>query len=354
MRVVTRLKLNIDMIKQRTLGRTSLKLSELCLGTLNFGWKTDEKTAFAILDAYRADGGNFIQATSHSPELVLPSAAATVSEEIVGRWWKSRQLRRDELFLSTRISVRHPADLSEVGFNKLVREACRDSLRRLQTTHLDMVIFEWNDGLVPIRVTLGAFDHIVRSGLVRFIGAGSFPTWRVVDSLGRAFLRNHCRMEALQTDYSLMTRARFEPEAMALCQEQRLGFFARSPLAGGFLARRRDEELLFNPVRRDWLRERFGNAYGEAAQTAVAAVADRHEASFAQVALSWVLRNPTVTSAVIGVNSVAQLSELVHATSLLLSSMDLENLDHATALEEVHVVGETARTRVPPGDLVFR
>ena len=113
-------------------------------------------------------------------------------------------------------------------------------------------------------------------------------------------------------------------------------------------------ELLFNPVRRDWLRERFGNAYGEAAQTAVAAVADRHEASFAQVALSWVLRNPTVTSAVIGVNSVAQLSELVHATSLLLSSMDLENLDHATALEEVHVVGETARTRVPPGDLVFR
>ena len=93
-----------------------------------------------------------------------------------------------------------------------------------------MVIFEWNDGLVPIRYSLEAFDHVMRSGLARFIGAANFPVWRVVDSLGRAYLRNHCRMEAIQGDYSLMTRARFEPEAMALCQEQRLGFFARSPL----------------------------------------------------------------------------------------------------------------------------
>ena len=82
------------MIKQRQLGRTGLKISELCLGTLNFGWKTDEKTAFAILDAYHAAGGNFIQATNHGPELTLPSVAATFSEEIVGRWWTSRRLRR--------------------------------------------------------------------------------------------------------------------------------------------------------------------------------------------------------------------------------------------------------------------
>jgi aryl-alcohol dehydrogenase-like predicted oxidoreductase len=203
-------------------------------------------------------------------------------------------------------------------------------------------------------VTLEAFDHVVRGGLVRFIGAGNFPAWRVVDSLGRAFLRNHCRMEALQTDYSLITRARFEPETMSLCQDRRLGFFARSPLAGGFLARRRDLDSMFSSARRDWLMERFGNAYGEAAQAAVAEVAARHEASSAQVALSWVLHNPAVTSAVIGVHSVTQLNELVHASSLLLSALDLEQLDHATAAEEIRVAPEITRPSASPGELVLR
>jgi aryl-alcohol dehydrogenase-like predicted oxidoreductase len=353
MRVTTRPKTKTDMIKQRSMGRTGLRLSELCLGTLNFGWKTDEKTAFAILDAYHAAGGNFIQATNYSPELFLPSTAVTQSETIVGRWWTSRQLRRDELFLATRIHLRQPADAHEGQFIKIVREACRDSLRRFHTNYLDMVIFEWNDGLVPMRETLEAFDRTVRAGLVRYIGAGNFPTWRVVDSLGRAYLRNHNRVEALQSDYSLMTRARFEPEAMTLCQEQRLGFFARSPLAGGFLARRWDLETLLHPVRRDWLLERFGNVYGDAAQAAVAEVAARHEASSAQVALAWVLHNPAVTAAVIGVHSVAQLSELVHATSLPLSAADLEQLDHATAAEEVRVAPEIVRSRVNPGELML-
>lgn len=346
-------KLKTDMIKQRTMGRTGLKLSELCLGTLNFGWKTNEKNAFAILDAYHAAGGNFIQATSHNPEAFLPSTAATLSEEIVGRWWVSRKIRREDLFLATRIYVRQPADGNEGSFNTVLREACRDSLRRLCTDTLDLVVFEWNDGLVPMAVTLEAFDHVVRSGLVRYIGAGSFPVWRVVDSLGRAYLHNYCRMEALQADYSLITRARFEPETMDLCQERRLAFFARSPLAGGFLARQRDTEPAYDSVRRDWLMERFGNAYGDAAQAAVAAVAARHEASSAQVALSWVLHNPAVTSAVIGVHSVAQLGELVHATALSLSPIDLMQLDYATAAEEVRVAPELMRRGISSGELVL-
>ncbi len=341
------------MIKQRTMGRTGLKLSELCLGTLNFGWKTDEKTAFAILDAYRAAGGNFIQAANYSSELFLPSTAVTQSEEMVGRWWTSRKLRRDELFLTTRIHVRQPEEASPADFMKIVREACEQSLRRFRTDYLDMIIFEWNDGLVPMRVTAEVFDSVVRSGLARYVGAANFPVWRVVDSLGRAYLRHYCRIEALQSDYSLVTRARFEPEAMELCGEQRLGFFARSPLAGGFLARRSDLEPVFHAGRRDWLMERFGNVYGETAQAAVAGVAARHEASSAQVALAWVLRNPAVTSAVVGVHSVAQLSELVHAGSLSLSSEDLAQLDEATVAEEVRVTGERARSRVLPGEFML-
>jgi aryl-alcohol dehydrogenase-like predicted oxidoreductase len=222
-----------------------------------------------------------------------------------------------------------------------VREACSESLRRLQTTYLDLVIFEWNDQLLPLRGTLDAFNSIVRRGLVRFIGAANFPAWRVAETLGRAFLGNHARMEVLQADYSLMTRARFEPEVMALCQEQRLGFLARSPLAGGFLARGGGAEAVTNSLRRDWLAERFGNRYGEAALAAVSAVAGRNGASMAQVALAWVLGNPQVTSTVIGVRTPAQLRELAEACALRLAGTDLHALGEATALEEVRVSAGT-------------
>src|ERR1044071_6778430 len=104
-----RLKPKTTMIKQRTMGRTSLKLSEVGLGTLNFGWKTDETSAHAILDAYHAAGGNFIQAANWSPELLLPSATLSRSEEVVGRWWTTRGIPRQELFLATRVYVRPPA-----------------------------------------------------------------------------------------------------------------------------------------------------------------------------------------------------------------------------------------------------
>lgn len=340
------------MINKRMMGRTGLKLSELCLGTLNFGWKTDEKNSFAVLDAYHAAGGNFIQATSHTPEVFLPSASASVSEEIVGRWWKARGLRRDDLFLATRIHVRQSPG-NEDAFAKTVRQACQESLRRLQTTYLDMIIFDWNDGLVPIRHSLEAFDHLVRGGFARFVGAANFPVWRVVDVLGRAYLRNQCRMEAIQSDYSLMTRARFEPEAMALCQEQRLGFFARSPLAGGFLARRQGIGNVPNSSRQDWLSERFGNPYGDAALAAVGEVAARHEASPAQVALAWVLHNPAVTSAIVGVHSVAQFNELLHASRLKLTVPDVDQLGDATAAEEVRVAREITQHRPEAGELML-
>lgn len=339
------------MINQRTMGRTGLKLSELCLGTLNFGWKTDEAASLAILDAYHAAGGNFIQSTSPAPEILLASASAITSEEIVGRWWKARGLRRDELILATRIHVRQmPGD--EAAFARTVREACQRSLRRLQTTYLDLVVFEWNSGLLPIRYSLEAFDQVVRNGLARFIGAANFPLWRVSDAIARAYLRNRCRMEALQSDYSLLTRARFEPEAMALCQEQRLGFFARSPLAGGFLAHRPGIGGLPSSSRRDWLTERFGNRYGDAALAAVTEVAARHAASSAQVALGWVLHNPAVTAAIVGVHSVGQLNELLPASRVRLTAADLAQLDSATAVEEIRVAPELAPSRLEAGQCV--
>jgi len=150
-----------------------------------------------------------------------------------------------------------------------------------------------------------------------------------------------------------MTRAHFEPEAMSLCQEQRLGFIARSPLAGGFLARGRGAGDLTSSSRSDWLQRRFGNAYGEAGLAAVSDVAARHEASSAQVALSWVLHNPNVTTAMIGVHSPAQLNELVGSSGLQLSDVDLAQLADATATEEVQIAANYS-ARVPEAGELLR
>lgn len=324
------------MIKTRTMGRTGLHFSELCLGSINFGWKIDEASAHAILDAYHAAGGNFIQATNWSPDHMLPSAALSKSEEVVGRWWTKRGIPRQDLFLTTRIHVRRPV-LGEGDFIKAMRDAVEGSMRRLRTSYLDMVILEWNDGLLPMEATIKGCHLAVREGAVRYIGAANFPLWRVAHTLAQARVENLSRMEALQADYSLMTRARFEPDAMELCQEQRLGFFASSPLAGGFLARGHDLESMRHSVRRNRLIERFGNIYGQLARAAVESVAERHGASPAQVALAWTLHNPTVTSAIIGVHSVAQLNELVRATSIVFTAADVYQLERATMCEEVRL-----------------
>lgn len=191
----------------------------------------------------------------------------------------------------------------------------------------------------------------MESGAARYIGAANFPSWRISDAIGRAYLDNHNRMEALQADYSLMTRARFEPEAMALCQEQRLGFFATSPLAGGL--RGGAVDTMLHVAQRDRLKERYDNASGRAAQSAVAEVAARHAASSARVALAWVLHNPAVTSAVVGVHSVRQLNNLAQAGSLPLSIADIELLDRATALEEVRLNPDLTRARAVQAELML-
>ena len=323
------------MINQRTLGRTGLKVSELCLGTMNFGWRTDEQKSFAILDAYREAGGNFIQAMGHCPAPIIPAASTTFSEQVVGRWWDSRAILRSQLVLATRLKLGRIPD--GVPMVKFAQDCVRQSLRRLKTTYLDLLVFEWSDSLLPMRETMEVFDTLMRSGLVRYIGAANFPAWRVVDAIGRAYQGNHCRMETLQSDYSLMTRARFEPEARSLCQDQRLGFLARSSLAGGFLARGNGLGERFNSSRHDWVERRFGNPYGDAALAAVSDVAARHEASSAQIALAWVLQNSAVTSAIVGVHSPTQLRELIGAGELDLPKTDLAQLGDATAIETVQL-----------------
>src|SRR5204863_5219943 len=126
------------------------------------------------------------------------------SEDIVGRWRKTRGINRDSMVLASRINVIRPAQGGSIAFANRIREACERSLRRLRTTYLDLLICDWNDQLLPVEDILEAVAALTRAGLVRHVVAGDFPPWRVVDSIHRSNTRGHARFEALQAEYSLM------------------------------------------------------------------------------------------------------------------------------------------------------
>jgi aryl-alcohol dehydrogenase-like predicted oxidoreductase len=321
-------------MNKRKLGRTDLHVSELALNTTKFGWGTDESSSFALLDTYHAMGGCFVQSLGFSPNSVAAQLMESGSEDLVGRWHETRGINRDSLVLASRLNFFRPAHGGSSAFANLIRESCERSLRRLRTKHLDLLVCDWDEQLVPVDDLAEAVDRLIRAGLVRYAVAGGFPPWRVVDSIHRSSLRNHARFEALQAEYSLMTRARLEPEALALCREHRLGLLARSPLAGGFLARRPVSLDELNPVDPDWRSERFGSHVGDAALQVLAEIADKRLATPAQIALAWVLRNSQVTSAVISASTAAELRELVRAADIILTPEETGALLNVTAVRD--------------------
>jgi aryl-alcohol dehydrogenase-like predicted oxidoreductase len=226
---------------------------------------------------------------------------------------------------------------SGVNLPDVICQQIHEAMKRLKTDYLDLLIVEWNPALLPMCQVIDALHAAVHRCLVRYVGAANFPVWRVANGIAQGIRRNRCRIEALQSDYSLMTRSRYEQEAMSLCDEQQLGFIATSPLAGGFLTRRMRSPMFDGGKNRAWDQQKFHNSYGDAAMAAVADVASRLEASSAQVALAWVLHNCTVTSALLGVGSATELRELIRACELKLSGSDIAQLFEATCLEQVHL-----------------
>jgi aryl-alcohol dehydrogenase-like predicted oxidoreductase len=321
-------------MKKRKFGRTHLQLSELSLNTAKFGLLTDEAESFALLDAYYGRGGSSIQSLGVAPNSVTAGLFESSSEDIVGRWRESRRIDRDSLVLASRVNFFRPAHGGSIAFANLIRESCERALLRLRTKHLDLLICDWDDQLLPVEDMLEAVDMLIRAGLVRYAVAGGFPPWRVVDSLHRSSTRNHARFEGLQAEYSLMNRGNFEPEALAMCREHRLGFFATSPLAGGFLTQRPASVRKVTSLDADWKTERFGSNVGDAVLQVLAEVADKRLASSAQVALAWVLRNPQLTSAVISASDARELHELIRAADIILSPEETGALTNVTTVQD--------------------
>jgi len=320
-------------MQYRNLGRTGLQVSELCLGTMQWGWTASEEASWAVMDAFIAAGGNFIDTADVYPRWAEGNPGG-VSEEIIGRWMKERGNRR-QIVLATKVrGVMWPGPNGEGLSRGHIMTAVEDSLRRLQTDHIDLYQTHWFDANTPIDETLRALDDLVRQGKARTIGCSNYPAWRLAKALWTSDKLGLARYDSIQPHYNIAYRAEFERELKPLCQEEGVGVIPYSPLAGGFLTGKyRRGEPVPDSARASAVQRRYLNDRGFTILEALEKLGQARGKSIAQMALAWQLSQPVITSPIIGANSVEQLEDSLGAVGMRLTEEEMKALDVVSAWE---------------------
>ena len=315
----------------RKMGRTGLKVSEVCLGTMQFGWTADEPTSFSVMDAFVEAGGNFIDTADIYTSWVGDASYGGRTEEIIGAWMKSRD-NRDNIVLATKVRGDMWKGANGEGLSRAhILRAVDDSLRRLQTDFIDLYQCHWADLTTPIEETLATLDYLVKIGKVRYIGASNYPAWRLMEAISVSEKHGYARFECYQPEYSLMERQLFEYEAMPFCKHYGLGVIPYSPLAAGFLTGKyRKEGGDVNSVRASGVLKNYGNDKGFAVIDALDSIGKAHGKTVAQTALAWMLTNPVLTAPIIGANTVEQLTDTLGVVGYRLQPEEVAQLNEAT------------------------
>ena len=312
-------------MKLKRLGRTGLKVTEVCLGTMTFGHQCDEQTSFAIMDAAAESGVGFIDTADVYPIPVsLETAGRT--EEIVGRWLRGK---RNDFVLATKCRMHMGTGANDGGLSrKHVLAAIDASLRRLGTDYVDLYQVHAPDPETPIDETLGALDSIVQSGKARYIGCSNFQAWQLGNALWTSDRLRLSRFDSVQPRYNLLFRE-IEHELLPLCEDKGVGVIVYNPLAGGFLTgkHRRDappaDNTRFAVAGKLYL-DRYWN---EASFAAVERLRNFFEArgkSLTHVALAWVLTQRAVTSAIVGATGPDQLRDALQGVGTELNQEELD------------------------------
>jgi len=318
-------------MKYKKFGNTGLEVSVICLGTMQFGWSTDEKTSFKILDKFFEEGGNFIDTADVYSRWVEGNPGG-VSERIIGKWMKSRNVR-EGIVLATKVRGRMWEGPNGEGLSrKHIMKAVEDSLRRLQTDYIDLYQVHWPDWDTPLEETLRALDDLVRDGKVRYIGASNYPAWYLTKALWISDKYGLHRFESIQPQYSLVYREEFEKELMPLAEDQKLAVIPYSPLAGGFLTGKykRNRPLPPSP-RAETIKRRFFTEKNFTIIEELEKMAFKYAAKVSQIALAWLLSKSYITAPIIGANSVEQLMENLGALDIELEEEDLKKLDEISS-----------------------
>ena len=317
-------------MKYKPLGNSGLMVSELCLGTMVFGEEntrgTDRKTAEQIIHKYLDRGGNHIDTAD--------VYAGGRSEEIVGAAIKDR---RDQVILATKVRHATGPGLNERGLSRYhIVRGVEASLRRLQTDVIDLLTAHCWDPITPLEETLRAFDDLVASGKVLYIGVSNYKAWQLMKALATSDAHGWARFIAAQYQYSLVQR-NIEHEISDLCLSEGLGLTAWGPLGGGFLSGKYQPGGKPEAGRLSMMPEETEESWGRRANernweilSAVDKIAKAHQVTHSQIALAWLLKQPGIGSVIMGMRTLDQLDDNLAAGQLALSSEELERLDQVS------------------------
>jgi len=323
-------------LRYNLLGKTGLRVSELCFGTMTFGgegmWKAigelQQADADALLRAALDGGINFIDTAN--------VYANGLSEQITGQALKNLGVARDQVVVATKVHGPMGEGPNNAGASRYhIMDQVRASLKRMQLDHIDLYQIHGVDPLTPIEETLEALDALVRAGDVRYIGVSNWAAWQIAKALGISERKNLASIRSLQAYYTLAGRD-LEREIVPMLSEEKVGLMVWSPLAGGFLSGKYTREgaadgggrrvnFDFPPIEKD-------RAYDVI--DAMRPMAEGRGVSVAQIALAWLLHQPVVTSVIVGAKRVDQLTDNLGAVDVRLTAEELATLDKVSALPE--------------------
>jgi aryl-alcohol dehydrogenase-like predicted oxidoreductase len=302
------------------LGRTGLQVSKLCLGTMNFGPETTEADSFTIMDRALELGINFFDtANVYGWQL-----GEGITEQIIGRWLAQGGGRREQIVLATKVyggMGERPNESKLSAYH--IKRACEDSLRRMQTDHIDLYQMHHIDRNTPWEEIWQAMEQLVREGKVLYVGSSNFAGWHIAQAQGEAKVRNFMGLVSEQSLYNLNARM-IELEVLPACEHFGLGIIPWSPLAGGMLggALRKVKEGRRSSDHQQEAIEKHGEQL-----EAYEALCDQLGESPADVALAWLLHNPVVTAPIIGPRTLEQLEGSLRALEIALDEDTLAKLD---------------------------
>jgi aryl-alcohol dehydrogenase-like predicted oxidoreductase len=293
-----------------TIPETDLVVYELCLGTNVFGWSADEAESHAVLDAYAAHGGNFVD-TADMYSAWKEGNVGGESETIIGNWM-AKNGNRNEMVVATKVAKLptrpglHPDNIIA---------ACNDSLKRLQSDHIDIYYAHHDDPTIPLEDVLGAFAQLIAEGKVRYIAASQYTGKRLQEALDISAKHNLPSYIALQDQYNLVSRNPFESEQQPVLAANNISAIPFYGLARGFLSGKYREGKVVESVRAEGVKE-FATPKGYATLAVMDQIARDHNCSVSAVSLAWLRSNPQLSTPIASARTVEQLEEIVQIIEL--------------------------------------
>ncbi len=316
-------------MQKRILGNSDLHLAPVTFGGNVFGWTIDEKKSGQLLDAFIGAGFNTVD-TADVYSRWVPGNKGGESESIIGNWMKKRKNRHD-VIVATKVG-------SDMGNGKSLKkkyilQAVEDSLKRLQTDHIDLYQTHFDDQSTPVEETLEAYGALVKAGKVRWIGTSNMSAERIKESLEASKKNNWPIYQSLQPHYNLYAREHYEKEYEQLCLDHNLGVISYYSLESGFLTGKYRSKADLSKSPRGGGMEKYFNDRGLAILDALDTISAKYRSTPASIAIAWLIARESITAPIASATSVAQFDALIKAAELELTTDDINLLGAASSIK---------------------